>query len=93
MKVILKLFLYLPSLGLAVLVEHAMWHGSAYWALLGIPGLLVSYLLGGPHGGDHLATMIASILSVVADSTFYFFLCWWLIRLWNRRFSSRQILG
>jgi hypothetical protein len=88
---ILKLLLYLPNLALAVFVQHAMWHGSAYWGILGIPGLLVSFLIGGPHGGDHLETQVASALSVLANSASYFFVCWWFIKRRNSRLLSRKL--
>lgn len=71
-------------------VEYMMWHSSVYWAILGVPGLVIASLIGGPHGGgSHLETVIANAASVIANSISYFWICLWIIRLRSRRSSLR----
>lgn len=69
-----KIGLLLLAIALALFVQHAMWHGSGWWAILGIIGLVASYLIEGPHGGNHEQILVSTVVSVVSNSCVYFYL-------------------
>lgn len=62
----------LLAIALALFVQHAMWHSSAWWALLGLAGLIPSFLIEGPHGGSHNQVVVGTVLSIIANSSLYF---------------------
>lgn len=67
-----NLILVLIAVGIAILIQHEMWHGNVWWALAGVPGLIVSYLIEGPHGGSHVETIWSAVGSTIANGFLYF---------------------
>lgn len=56
------------AIGLACIAQYLTFHVSALFAFLGLPGLLASFLIEGPHGGSHTQTVVSGVASVLVNS-------------------------